>query len=92
MLGLVLSVVVIVIKEMFNVTVRSEEDISQCCKYPVLASVPDMTAPTKGGYYGYGNTGDDTLLSGAIARARAEYGDGICALSRNPRRDRYRYG
>ncbi|MBO5415298.1 MAG: glycosyltransferase [Clostridia bacterium] len=44
------------------------------------------------GYYGYGNTGDDTLLSGAIARARAEYGDGICALSRNPRRDRYRYG
>ncbi|MBQ7383259.1 MAG: glycosyltransferase [Clostridia bacterium] len=44
------------------------------------------------GYYGYGNTGDDVLLQGAIARARLEYGDGICALSRHPRRDRYRYG
>lgn len=80
LLGLVLSVVVIVIKEMFNVTVRSEEDISQCCKYPVLASVPDMTAPTKGGYYGYGKekkrtaspSAEPVLLGSGISFAASE--------------------
>lgn len=44
------------------------------------------------GYYGHGNMGDDTLLSGAIRRAREEYGDGICALTHRPRRDTYRFG
>ncbi len=54
MVGLVMMVVLIVLREIFNVSIRSEEDIQQCCNHPVLASVPDMTAPSKGGYYGYG--------------------------------------
>lgn len=44
------------------------------------------------GYYGFGNLGDDTLLDQAIKRARAKYGRGVVALTRDPRRDRYRFG
>lgn len=54
LIGLVASVGVIVMQEIFDVTIRSEEDIAECCKYPILAAVPDMMAPSKGGYYGYG--------------------------------------
>ena len=44
------------------------------------------------GYYGFGNLGDDTLLDMAIIRARATYDGGVTALTRTPRRDRYRFG
>lgn len=56
LIGFVLSAGFVVLRELFDVTVRSEEDINQVCKHPILASVPDMAAPSKGGYYyGYGN-------------------------------------
>lgn len=56
LIGFVLSAGIIVISVIFDTTIRSEEDIKQICKYPVLASVPDMNVPSKGGYYyGYGN-------------------------------------
>lgn len=55
LLGFVLCVAVIVLREIFDTTIRVEEDIAQSCKYPILAAVPDMTAPSKGkAYYGYG--------------------------------------
>ena len=53
-LGLLLSVGLIVLRELFDITVRSEEDISSVCDLPILTLVPDMEAQTKGGYYGYG--------------------------------------
>jgi len=54
--GLMLAAVVIVIRELMDITIRTEEDIAQSCSHPVLTSVPDMEAVTKGGYYyGYGN-------------------------------------
>ena len=49
--GVLLSSVIVVLRELFDVTIRSEEDVQQLCPHPVLASVPDMTVPTKGGYY-----------------------------------------
>ena len=52
--GLALTVGIIILREIFDITIRTEEDITQCCTHPVLAAVPDMTAPSKGGYYGYG--------------------------------------
>ena len=56
MLGLMLSVMVIILRDLFDITVRCEEDLERSCKHPVLAAVPDMTAPSKGGYYyGYGS-------------------------------------
>lgn len=54
LLGFVLTAGYIVLRDIFDITIRTEEDITQNCRYPVLASVPDMTAPSKGGYdYSY---------------------------------------
>ncbi|MBQ8909915.1 MAG: polysaccharide biosynthesis tyrosine autokinase [Oscillospiraceae bacterium] len=52
--GFLLMAIVIILQEVFDVTIRSEEDLQQVCKHPVLASVPDMGAPSKGSYYYYG--------------------------------------
>ena len=49
--GFTLVAAIIVMREIFDVTIRNEEDINQCCKHPILAAVPDMTAPSKGGSY-----------------------------------------
>lgn len=54
LLSVVLSVAYIAFKVQFDISIRTEEDIAHCTKHPVLAAVPDMTAPSKGGYYGYG--------------------------------------
>ena len=51
LLGFVMIAAIIVLREIFDVTIRSEEDINQCCKHPILAAVPDMSAPSKGGSY-----------------------------------------
>ena len=53
-LGLIAAVTVIVLKVVFDITLRTEEDVIQCSKYPLLASVPDINASVKGGYY-YGS-------------------------------------
>jgi len=55
--GLLLMAGIIALREIFDVTITTEEDITQSCAQPVLAAVPDMAAPSKGGYYyyGYGN-------------------------------------
>jgi capsular exopolysaccharide synthesis family protein len=53
LLGALLAIGVIALREVFDTTIRVEGDISQSCKYPILAAVPDMTAPSKGSaYYG----------------------------------------
>lgn len=54
--GLVVMVLILALREIFDVTIRDQEDIEQCCEYPVLASVPDMINQnqTSGDYYGYG--------------------------------------
>ena len=54
LLGFMLTVAVIVLREIFDVTIRTEEDITQVCKHPILVAVPDMRVQGKGGYYGYG--------------------------------------
>lgn len=76
LLGLVLAVGVIVLQEIFDVSVRVEDDIKQCCKHPILASVPDMHSSGKGGYdYSY-----DRKKKGAAAnqsRKPALMGSGV---------------
>lgn len=52
LLGLAAAVAFLVIRELFDVTIRSESDVEQCCDAPILAAVPDMTASSKGGRYG----------------------------------------
>lgn len=83
LVGLGLTVIVIVLREVFNVSIRTEDDIQQCCNHPVLAAVPDMTTPSKGGYYGYGerrrtsakrvgNTDSPVLVGSGINFAASE--------------------
>lgn len=52
-LGAGIMISIIILRELFNNSIRSEEDIAEICKYPILASVPDMSAPEKGGYSAY---------------------------------------
>ena len=80
--GFMLSASCIVLYELFDVTIRSEEDVLQSCTQPVLAAVPDMMAQPKGGYYcreqkkrhGAGIAGDKetALVGGGISFAASE--------------------
>lgn len=47
-IGLVAAVVFVTLRVMMDITIRTEEDIAQSCKYPVLAAVPDMVAHSDG--------------------------------------------
>jgi len=53
MLGMALSVGAVVLWAVLDTTIRKEEDVTQNCKYPLLASVPDMEMLSKGGYSSY---------------------------------------
>ena len=82
--GLVLSAALVILRELMDISIHSEDDISDSCRYPVLASVPDMEVHGKGGsYYGYGKksaydksgpkkTGQTELVGGNISFAAAE--------------------
>lgn len=50
-IGFVLCVSVILLRELFDLIIRSEEEVTRICPQPILAAVPDMTAASKGGYY-----------------------------------------
>ena len=53
LLGLVAACAVIAVRVITDTTIRAEGDVGQSCHYPILAAVPDMTAPSKGSaYYG----------------------------------------
>ena len=71
LLGFVLSVGVIALREIFDTTIRGEEDIAQSCKHPILAAVPDMTAPSKGGYY-YGASRSKSNKKGKYATTKPQ--------------------
>ena len=81
LIGAVLSAALVVLKELMDVTIRNEEDITSSCVHPVLASIPDMEVSSKGGYYyGYGNQKKPSggkgkhveLVGGNISFAAAE--------------------
>lgn len=74
LLGFMLSIAAIVVTEMFDITVRNEEDIKQSCKYPILAKVPDMMSAGKGGYYRYG-TNDTQKKSAAPGGKKPDDGN-----------------
>ena len=68
LLGFVSVVGFIVLREIFDITIRSDEDVTQICPHPILAAVPDMTIQGKGGsYYGYGSKSSSDKKKGAYA-------------------------
>ena len=56
MIGLIAVVAIIVLKELFDTKIHTDEDVKHVCPYPILASVPDMVLSAKSGYYDYGYT------------------------------------
>ena len=52
-LGMALSMGGVVLWVTMDTTIRKEEDITQNCKYPLLASVPDMEMLSKSSYSNY---------------------------------------
>lgn len=56
LLGFLVVTLIVALREIFDVTIRTSEDVEQCCEHPVLASVPDMlnNQQASGDYYGYG--------------------------------------
>ncbi|MBQ6718947.1 MAG: polysaccharide biosynthesis tyrosine autokinase [Oscillospiraceae bacterium] len=48
LLGLLLSSAAVILWTVMDTTIRKEDDVTQNCKYPVLAAVPDMEAQGKG--------------------------------------------
>ena len=57
LIGFVLVVGIISLREIFDTTIRGEDDITQSCPHPILAEVPDMAAGNKGSYYGSSRSG-----------------------------------
>ncbi len=49
--GLVVMITLVILQAIFDITIRCEEDMAQVCNHPILASVPDMAAHSKGSYY-----------------------------------------
>ena len=77
LVGLVLAVGVIALQEIFDISVRTEEDIALSCPHPILAEVPDMAAPGKGAYYGYGAAKKGKYAAGSQPKKQALVGPDI---------------
>ena len=80
LVGALLMAGLVVLRELMDVTVRSEEDIARSGDYPVLAAVPDMEVQPQGGYYyGYGSTKKTNDKAGQkVTRKTDLVGGNIC--------------
>lgn len=76
-LGMILSLLVIVLREIFDVTIRNDEDIKKCCDYPILASVPDMINQTSTGGYYYGSNKNSHKQKSPANKKQAVIGKNI---------------
>ena len=80
LIGFAMMAVIVILQEIFDVTIRTEEDVTQVCRHPVLASVPDMAAPSKGSYYQYSsgnNKRHKAKRSGMTGNAPVLFGGNI---------------
>lgn len=76
-MGLALSLVVVILRQVFDVTIRSEEDVTQVCSLPILSAVPDMEATSKGGYYTSDKSKSKTGGKAAAERAAGQVGAAV---------------
>lgn len=78
LIGLLIAAALVIIQELMDITIRSEENITQGCSYPILAAVPDMEVSSKGGYYyGYGNSKTADAASGKKSKQSKLIGGNI---------------
>ncbi len=50
-IGIIISVAIIILRDLFDVFVREEQYISQTYPYPILAAIPNMRNSKSNGYY-----------------------------------------
>ena len=72
-MGMALSLVVVILRQVFDVTIRSEEDVTMNCELPILSAVPDMETTSKGGYY----TSDKSKGKSSAERVNAQVGAAV---------------
>lgn len=53
LLGLILSILYVVVREMFDMRVKGEEDLKKYYNIPILGGIPDFHSQFKGGYERY---------------------------------------
>lgn len=77
--GMAVVMLIVFLRELFDVTIRTEEDVTSSCNYPVLTEVPDMDAPSKGGYYSKkpGKTQPAAEATPAYLRGRSRFGGNL---------------
>lgn len=64
--GFALAAAAVILRDIFDTRVQTEEDITLVCNYPILATVPSMPAPSKG-YSHPLLTGEDRQFSAVEA-------------------------
>ena len=57
-IGIIVSVAIILIRELFDVFVREEQYLTQTYPYPILAAIPNMKSSKSNGYYTSEHTSD----------------------------------
>lgn len=73
LLGLILSVGTVVLRDIFDGTIRTEADVTRITQYPVLASVPDMSAGCKKKYpVSPADSEQPVTVGGGVSFAAAE--------------------
>ena len=77
LIGMMISLVIIVLREIFDVTIRDDEDIKKCCDYPILASVPDMVNSSSSGGYYYGSSKSSQRRKTPVSKKEAVIGKNI---------------
>ena len=53
LIGFALSAGFVILIEIFDVSIKDEDDLMSCCNYPILATVPNIDRPTKRRYGRY---------------------------------------
>ncbi len=77
-LGLIACVAYIVLKEIFDITLHTEEDVTRASNHPVLTAVPDMNASGKGAsHYSYGRYAGEEKKKGTASAGDRLFGPGI---------------
>ncbi len=77
-LGFIACAAYYVMKELFDITLRTEEDVARASNHPVLTAVPDMNASGKGSsHYSYGRYAGEEKKKGTAAAGDKLFGPGI---------------
>ena len=79
-LGFLLSVAIVLLRDIFDISIRTEDDIARATSQPILATVPNMASSSKGGHYyrAYEKKGEKRpVADGASKNAKPLIGSNI---------------